>query len=204
VDKQVIYGKAQIFDDLVPEPLLRQLLVAVPRIRWQFGWHTNSNRQARYWHHEIGGGGKENEEDVSAAVAGHRLPIFAQYLDWLRSTLVPEDTKVLRFYLNAHTYGTEGWPHTDTERREEMTAILYLATTWKPEWCGETVVFDANGDIEAAVMPRVNRLLIFPSDRLHAPRPLSKAFPGLRVVLVAKLGAARGGGEFFTRPVAAS
>jgi hypothetical protein len=199
VDAKVVYGRAQTFDGLVPQPLFRQLLAIVPRIRWQFGWNTSQNRQSRYWHYEIGGGALENVDDISGAVASHPVRAFGAYLDWLRATLVPDDTKVLRFYLNGHTFGTDGWPHTDTERREELTAILYLAADWKPEWCGETVVFDKQGEIEAAVLPRANRLLVFPSDRLHAPRPLSKAFPGIRVVLVAKLGAARGGGEFFTR-----
>jgi Rps23 Pro-64 3,4-dihydroxylase Tpa1-like proline 4-hydroxylase len=101
---------------------------------------------------------------------------------------VPADTKILRFYLNAHTFGTDGWPHTDADRPNELTTILYLTQQWRPEWCGETVVFNKNGDIEAAVMPRANRLLAFPSDRLHSPRPLSKSFEELRVVLVVKMG----------------
>jgi hypothetical protein len=61
------------------------------------------------------------------------------------------------------------------------------------------VVFNAKGDIKSAVLPRPNRLLSFPSDRLHAPRPLSKAFEGLRVVLVVKLGSPDGLGTSFAR-----
>lgn len=193
------YGLVQVFDDRVPTPLYEALIEAVGRIGWRFGWNTPSNPHSRYWHHEVGHGKKSNTADVSDRVRQHPLPVFAQYMDWLRSDLVSPQTQVLRFYLNAHTYGTDGWPHTDTDRGEELTMVLYLTATWQPAWCGETVVFNAQGDIEAAVLPRPNRLLSFPSDRLHAPRPLSKAFEGLRVVLVVKLGSPDGRGASFAR-----
>ena len=72
--------------------------------------------------------------------------------------------------------------------------MLFVNANWRAEYGGETVVFDEAGEIANAVMPRANRLVTFPSNRLHAPRPLSKLFLGLRVVLVAKLGAAEGKG----------
>lgn len=50
------------------------------------------------------------------------------------------------------------------------------------------------------VLPKANRMLVFPSNRLHAPRPLSKTFEGLRVVLVTKFAPADGSAEF-VRPV---
>jgi len=201
---QIEYGKVQVFENVLPVELYKELLLATRLIGWQFGWNTPSNPNTRYWHHEVGRGRKENTKDISENVKKHPLQVFSLYQDWLRTHLVPPDTKVLRFYLNAHTYGTDGWPHTDTDRGEELTAVLYLNPQWRPEWCGETVVFDSKGDISAAVLPRANRLLTFPSDRLHAPRPLSKAFEGLRVVLVVKLGPGIGGGEFFDRRIMTS
>ena len=193
------YGPVQVFDDLLPAPLYQALMQAAGRVGWRFGWNTPSNPHSRYWHHEVGHGAKANTADVSERVRQHPLPAFAQYADWLRSHLVSPQTRLLRFYLNAHTYGTDGWPHTDTDRGEELTTVLYLTSPWKPEWCGETVVFNPQGDIEAAVLPRPNRLLSFPSDRLHSPRPLSKAYEGLRVVLVVKLGPPNGLGTSFAR-----
>ena len=188
MEAQLSYGKIQILDDVVPDALYKQLLAAAQQVRWKYGHTTKENPQMRYWHHEIGRGEKPNVEDISANVEKHPLQVFARFQEWLRSAIVPPETRVLRYYLNAHTYGTDGWPHTDTDRAKELTAILFLAPPWKPGWCGETVVFDAAGvDIEAAVLPRPNRLLVFPSDRLHAPRPLSKVFSGMRVVLVVKL-----------------
>jgi len=195
--RRIEYGTVQVFNNALPAQLFRELLKASRDIGWQFGWNTPSNPNTRYWHHEVGHGRKDNTADVSAQVRKHPVKAFSLFLDWLHTHLVSPDTKVLRFYLNAHTYGTDGWPHTDTDRPGELTAVLYLNAEWKPEWCGETVVFNDKGDIAASVLPAPNRLLSFPSHQLHAPRPLSKAFEGLRVVLVVKLAATNGDGSFF-------
>lgn len=196
--KPIQYGKVQVFDRALPDDLYSALYKATHQVGWQFGWNTRENPNHRYWHHEIGRGSKDNETDVTEQVRKHPLGVFAQYMDWLREAVVPAQSRLLRLYLNGHTYGTDGWPHVDTDRPDELTAVLYLCPAWKPEWCGETVVFNAQGDIVASVLPRANRLVTFPSDRLHAPRPLSKAFENLRVVLVAKFGAPPGqGGLFF-------
>lgn len=181
-------GKVHVLDDVLPQGLTRELVALSMRLPWRWGWNTPSNPGHRYWHHEVGQGRKSNTSDVSATVRRHPERALSLYLDWLLTRLLPADARVLRFYLNAHTYGTDGWPHTDADRPGEVTVVTYLNAEWKPEWGGETVVFNEQGDISAAVLPRVNRLLAFPSDRLHAPRPLSKAFEGLRVVLVAKFG----------------
>lgn len=180
--------RVHVFDDVLPQALSRELLALAMRIPWRFGWNTPSNPGHRYWHHEVGQGRKSNTSDISNNVRRHPERALTLYLDWLLTRLVPDDARVLRFYLNAHTYGTDGWPHTDADRPGEVTVVTYLNDGWKPEWSGETVVFNDRGDISAAVLPRANRLLVFPSNRVHAPRPLSKAFEGLRVVLVAKFG----------------
>jgi hypothetical protein len=201
VDHQITYGQVHIVDSALPQQMFDQLLSdAHRRIGWSYGWNTPANPSSRYWHHEIGRGNKLNAEDITHNVLRHPLPAFGFYLSWLRKNLVPQSTKVVRCYLNAHTYGTDGWPHTDTDRDDELTAVLYLVPDWQPGWAGETVVFDRNEvDIEAAVLPKANRLLVFPSDRLHAPRPLSKTYGGLRVVLVVKLAPPEGGSAFFSQ-----
>lgn len=182
------HGEVQVLDDVVPAELYRDLLDASARIGWRFGWNTPSNPTQLYWHHEVAGGRKSNVEDRAAEVLRHPVKAFAAYQDWLRTQFVTSEARILRFYLNAHTYGTDGWPHTDCDRPGEVTTVLYLTPTWQPGWGGETVVFNQAGDISHAVLPRTNRLLAFPSDWLHAPRPLSRAFAGLRVVLVVKMG----------------
>lgn len=176
-----------VYDDRVPEEMYVKLLRVSQAVGWRFGWNTPSNPEARYWHHEVGYGNKQNLESVADRVRQHPAKIFSTYMDWLLEQL-PPTSKILRFYLNAHTFGTDGWPHTDTDRRGERTVLLYLNDKWQSAWGGETAIFDARGDVSDAVLPRRNRLLVFPSDALHAPRPLTRAFNGLRVVLVVKIG----------------
>ncbi len=176
-----------IFDDVVPPELYQRLFQVSRRVGWNYGWNTPSNPSARYWHHEIGFGNKQNQECIAQNVRKHPAKVFARYLDWLLDTM-PEGTSTLRFYLNAYTFGTDGWPHTDTDRTSEQTVILYLTEPWNPAWSGDTALFDDKGDVTHSVLPRPNRMFSFPSNLLHAPRPLARAYMGLRVVLVAKFG----------------
>ena len=183
------FGKVQLFDDVLPPGLYEELVAASRSLGWGFGWRAPGNPDALYWHHEVGFSQKANVEDISSRVREHPVNAFAVFMDWLRSRLEPPGTRVLRYYLNAHTYGTDGWPHTDSDRADDLTAILFLNPEWRGEWAGETVIFDNKGEIRLSVLPRANRLLIFPSNLVHAPRPLSRACSGLRVVLVVKMGA---------------
>lgn len=168
-----------VYDDCMPPDTYTKLLRVSQPVGWRFGWNTPSNPGARYWHHEVGYGNKQNLESVSDRVRQHPAKIFATYMDWLLEQL-PQSSKILRFYLNARTFGTDGWPHIDTDRQGERTGILYLNDKWQPAWGGETAIFNARGDVTDAVLPRRNRLLVFPSDALHAPRPLTRAYTGLR------------------------
>lgn len=182
--------QVNIYDDVVPAKLYQELMDVSRTLNWTFGWTTTSNTAMRYWHHEVGFGEKENTEDISSKISHHPLAVFDLYRIWLTTHVVAADSKILRFYLNGHTFGTDGWPHVDSDRPGELTTVLYLTSHWLPAWGGETVVFDPAGDIAVASQPRPNRLLTFPSHLLHAPRPLHKAFNDLRVVLVVKLATA--------------
>jgi hypothetical protein len=187
------YGTVQVFDDAAPADIYDPIADAAGRLTYQWGWRSQLP-QARYWHHELLRGDRANTKDLADIVRAHPVKAFAHYVDWLRSEVVPAETRLLRYYLNAHTFGTDGSPHTDSEDDGELTLVHFVNTAWRAEYGGETVVFDAAGEIEKAVMPKPNRLMTFPSNRVHGPRPLSKLFLGLRVVLVAKLGPAEGRG----------
>jgi hypothetical protein len=175
----------QIIDNQIPAPIFQRLLEAAPRIPWHFGWTSPSNKAARYWHHEIGYGQKENTVCIRANIDRHPVKTFAHYVDWLRNELVGSSV-LLRYYLNAHTYGVDGSPHTDSDRPGEVTIVTYLTSVWHPVWAGGTVIYGEESAITLSALPRANRLVLFPSDLLHGPEPLSRFFNGLRIVLVAK------------------
>jgi Rps23 Pro-64 3,4-dihydroxylase Tpa1-like proline 4-hydroxylase len=58
---------------------------------------------------------------------------------------------------------------------------------WRLEWDGETVFFDAKGEVMAGVRPAPNRAVIFDSRIPHAGRAPSRACTALRVTVAFKL-----------------
>jgi Rps23 Pro-64 3,4-dihydroxylase Tpa1-like proline 4-hydroxylase len=104
------------------------------------------------------------------------------------------DRGLLRVYINGYTYGTDGYAHVDDKDTKDRfgndfvseTAIVYLNETWDIDYAGETVIFDDDKEIEKSVLPKHGRVLIFDSRKLHAARPVSRIFKGLRTVLVFK------------------
>jgi SM-20-related protein len=101
---------------------------------------------------------------------------------------------LLRVYINAYTFGTDGYAHTDDMWISKKfgadalseTIIIYLNEKWDIDWAGETVIFDQFLEIEKAVLPKLGRVLVFDSNKLHAARPVSRACTDLRSVLVFK------------------
>lgn len=104
------------------------------------------------------------------------------------------DRSLLRVYVNGYTYGTDGYLHKDDVWIKKNfgydalseTVIIYLNENWHPDWAGETVIFDKHKEIEKAVLPKYGRVVVFDSNKYHAARPVSRAFSGLRQVLVFK------------------
>jgi hypothetical protein len=104
------------------------------------------------------------------------------------------ERSLLRVYINAYTYGTDGYAHRDDiwipknfgPDALSETVIVYLNEKWDIDWAGETVIFDDNDEIEKSVLPKYGRVLSFNSNKLHAARPLSRACSSLRSVLVFK------------------
>ena len=103
-------------------------------------------------------------------------------------------------YLNGITHGLEAYPHHDAPSDGHTTVILYLCENWNVYWGGETAFFDKefvknnpahdvfySADIIKSVLPKYNRMVLFDSHIMHAVRPISKSFKGLRKTLMFKL-----------------
>ncbi len=93
--------------------------------------------------------------------------------------------------LTVNGYGNEGHPHNDETREDvrsqHITAIVYCNADWKIEWAGETVLFDENGDVLTAVLPKPKRVAYIHGDPLHVARGVSRICPYPRRVLVFKM-----------------
>lgn len=102
--------------------------------------------------------------------------------------------KAVRLYeieCTSNAFGTEGHPHYDSPRESlrniHVTAIVYCNEEWRPEWAGETTVFDDRLDIHRAIIPKPGRICFILGDPLHAARGIARICPHPRRVLVFKM-----------------
>lgn len=80
-----------------------------------------------------------------------------------------------RAYTNVASYGDMLFTHTDClPDVHDLTALWYICDDWDVEWGGETVFYDRDGEVAAAVRPRPGRLAMFDGAILHAGRPPSR------------------------------
>lgn len=95
-----------------------------------------------------------------------------------------------RTYASANTYGSAGEYHIDDgakDYNEIITIMYYLNSSWDLLFGGETFFLNQNRDeIVSAVVPKPARAVIFDGFIPHGPKPLSKIYNGLRMVLTFK------------------
>jgi 2OG-Fe(II) oxygenase superfamily len=134
------------------------------------------------------------------SVQGQGRPFWKMILDqdamtdqiWLQAqpqceALAGGKLIVLRQYANGHTYGQGGAMHADDSRAGSFTLLYYPIREWQDEWEGETVFYDANGEISYRVMPKPQRAILFDARIPHAGLAPSQAFHGLRKSIAFKL-----------------
>ncbi|URX61741.1 2OG-Fe(II) oxygenase [Luteibacter anthropi] len=181
-------GQVDIHDHLVPEALRRSLMALMRRPIWAYGWKSVRERDRYgFWHAHFAGG-EENEtsscEDALARL-GSEHPVFALWS--LLSEGPLRGHRPIRVYANGHTYGTEGYIHTDNQDPRCYTAIYYAHGAWDADWSGETSFLSAEtGDILHAVLPMPGRLVLFNGATPHVARGVSRECPELRISLVVK------------------
>ncbi len=158
---------------------------------WTYGWQSNNMQsQFGHWNHDFLKTKRTNQEDAEhVLMENDSLGPIQDLWRQLKSGLLAGHTLV-RCYANAHTFGVEGYPHTDSRTPGNYTTICYVNPVWKPEWAGETVFFNDMGDIAHAVLPKPGRVVQFDGRILHAARGLSRMSPAMRVTLMFKTTAA--------------
>jgi len=129
--------------------------------------------------------GRANGIDIS----DHLSPSGKVIWNWFKKN-ISSNYNLTRFYANAHTYGIEGYPHTDSIRKDDKTIVIYLNREWKREWGGETVIYsddDKEYDIELSQLPGYNRAIMFDGYKWHCARSVTRICPVLRVTLILKV-----------------
>lgn len=167
---------AQVF----PEPLLRQVSDCIDQVPWKYGWASNRGIEFTHWNHSFAPGGALNSLDISERLPE---PIASAWQHIQRNIIGPQT--LLRCYTNSHTYGVEGYPHTDSKRAVDHTIVVYMNKEWRREWGGETTVYNGD-DIIHAELPKYNRGLIFPGAAVHQARSVTRVCPAQRITLMFK------------------
>lgn len=180
---------ARIYDDLIPETMILDILNEVKNIGFRYGWKSNDKIGFGHWNIDIVFAGMENELNKEAELIGNEnwWSVLALW-NFLRVALEYEQALLLRCYINGMTYGTDGQAHIDSVRSNEETLMVYLCTEWRREWAGETCIWDdAQEEIDVAITPRPGRLVIFDGRRLHRANGVSRICPVLRMTLMFKV-----------------
>lgn len=162
-----------------------------------FGWKSNINKSYDHghWNTVLAAQPEKNGRvDVSRI-----NPLFTSKNfisdSWREIQEVIGKRNLVRCYINGYTYGTDSYAHYDEhalykEYSEFLgaseTILIYLNDEWHHDYGGETVFFDENNEIKLSVLPKLGRTVVFNSDILHAARPVTRMYGGLREVLVFK------------------
>lgn len=181
-------GEVSIVDELVPVDLQREILRLVRRPIWAYGWKSVRTRDRYgFWHAHFAGGDEQANSSCADQLAANAQAAPVHRLWSLLSAGLLAGHEPLRVYANAHTYGVEGYVHTDTDDEAGFTTIYYAHGVWDADWAGETVFLSREtGDIAKAVSPKPGRLIVFRGATPHAARSASRECPELRVSVVFK------------------
>lgn len=167
-----------VHDDAIPAFLIRAANLSKQSLT--YGWKSNPELGFGHWNHNFGNLRTDKDRDAIAA----SLPITLVPI-WTQVNRLLGGMTLIRCYVNGHTFGAEGYPHTDSVEETDRTVVLYLNEEWKREWGGETAFYEGD-EIVRSVMPRFGRCVIFPSNIVHCARAVSRICPVLRLCLVMK------------------
>ncbi len=166
-----------VYDGLMPEPELLKLWAALKGAGYTRSEIARPDTAEHlHWATEIG---------LNALPS---MPFLALTMGALADFAPGLRYRTYRSYVNVAQYGDLLFPHTDAHPGAgELTALWYICDRWDHEWGGETVFFDAQRDVRAAVSPRPGRLVIFDGEVLHAGRPPNRNCYVPRFTLALKL-----------------
>lgn len=176
-----------VVDSLFPPRLRARLAGFIEKPIWRYGHRSNGQRDRfPFWSASIADA-KDPLGDCSDELQKTSYAEVREAVDVVASEMLA-GYRLNRVYANAHTYGADGYPHTDSGRQPgTLTCVIYIHPVWRREWGGELIFFDRAGvEIVKAVSPKAGRAVIFSGHILHCARGVSRECNELRVSLVVK------------------
>ncbi|MDM0122213.1 2OG-Fe(II) oxygenase [Variovorax arabinosiphilus] len=186
----------RIYDDLVPHGLFSRLVGLLAWVPMYCLKRTERDAAAHpldlYWYYPVLTVNDRYIDDAEPSLEELPENMFPVRELWgVVRGLVGSAVRLYEIEYTANAFGTEGHPHYDspreTLRSTHVTAIVYCNEEWRPEWAGETAVFDDRQDIHRAVIPKPGRICLIFGDPLHAARGIARICPHPRRVLVFKM-----------------
>ena len=165
---------------VLPQELITKVSEVIDTVPWRYGWNSNRSIEYTHWNHSFAKAGALNTIDVSDQISG---PIAEAWQYLQQHHIGP--AKLLRCYTNSHTFGVEGYPHTDSKRKEDKTLLIYMNKHWQRDWGGETTIYSGD-DIVHAELPKYNNALIFNGADWHSARSVTRICPAQRITLMFK------------------
>jgi SM-20-related protein len=182
--EMAVVNSAMIYDSVLENDLYQAVLRYMENARWKRGWKSNEKLKYTHFNLDVYDGGRNNRADISSMLG---QPIGEAWRTISKKTDL-ESYKVLRCYANLYEYAIEGYPHTDVtgDFSHDKTLILYCCDKWEIGWMGETSLIEG-GEIIKAVLPKPNRLFMFPSKTLHVARGVTRECQRPRITLMFKV-----------------
>lgn len=181
-------GQVQVFDNMIAPQLQKEILGFVRRPIWAYGWKSiKDHDRYGFWHAHFAGGDENELDDCGPALEANTSALPIQRLWKFLEAEVLEGHVPVRVYANGHTYGVEGYIHTDSSDANYFTTIYYAHGVWDANWAGETVFYSQDtGDIAHSINPKPGRLIVFRGATPHVARSPSRECPELRISVVIK------------------
>ena len=144
--------EVSVLDDYVVASLRQELVSFARNIDMEiFGWKSNAtNDRFSFWHTHFAGGDLNSRISCEQELyARNGVAPITKLWEFLKHGPL-EGHLPLRIYANAHTYGSEGYLHTDNEDPDNyFTTIYYAHLKWNSQLGGRNniLLFDQSAKL---------------------------------------------------------
>lgn len=175
----------QVFDNLLEINVADQIEESIKNSSWNSYWNYGRiTKDSWNWHNPVGNDRRnmgENSTRLENLTPNQRIlweSISEKILE-----IHPVKHKMERLYMNAHTYGQDGYIHTDDG---SITAIYY-PFKWNIAHEGGTSFYnEEKNDCIFYSSNKFNRLVLFDAKIPHRAMPVTRDCNELRCVIVFK------------------
>lgn len=183
----------KILDDFIDAGLAAQTrswLLGQPLV---YGWKAHSSSAGVFWHRNfvLPGTHKHHYDDGAwrhdltfAAFLREQSPL-AEVARLVQAEFF-KGVVPTRVWVNVQSFGDEASLHRDFPQDfagQARSVIWYPVEKWEPDWGGDLIVLDPEGEIEAAAMVKPNRMVCIDGTKPHSVRPMSRYCNVLRIAV---------------------